>query len=111
MGIHGEPGIERTKLKPADEVTEIIARKVIEDIPFRAGDEVAVLINGLGATPPEELYIIYNKAHEILREYGIREYRNYIGEYATSMEMAGGSSPCLMPPLSRPSHRSGDSYE
>ena len=91
MGIHGEPGIERTKLRSADEVTEIIAKKVIEDIPLQTGDEVAVLINGLGATPPEELYIIYNKVHDILQEHGIKEYRNYIGEYATSMEMAGAS--------------------
>jgi dihydroxyacetone kinase-like protein len=91
MGIHGEPGIERTKLRSADEVTGIIAKKVIDDIPFQAGDEVAVLINGLGATPPEELYIIYNKVHDILQENGLKEYRNYIGEYATSMEMAGAS--------------------
>ena len=54
MGIHGEPGIERTKMKKADEVATIMADKVIEDLPFKAKDEVAVLVNGLGATPPEE---------------------------------------------------------
>ncbi len=91
MGIHGEPGIERTKMKTADEITEIMAKKVIEDLPFKSGDEVAVLVNGLGATPPEELYIIYNKAWDILAEHGIKVYRSYIGEYATSMEMAGAS--------------------
>jgi dihydroxyacetone kinase-like protein len=91
MGIHGEPGIERTKMKTADEITEIMAKKVIEDLPFKPGDEVAVLVNGLGATPPEELYIIYNKAWDILAEHGIKVYRSYIGEYATSMEMAGAS--------------------
>ncbi|HEY95534.1 MAG TPA: dihydroxyacetone kinase subunit DhaK [Dehalococcoidia bacterium] len=91
MGIHGEPGIERGKLKPADEVTVIMAEKIIADLPFKSGDEVAVLVNGLGATPPEELYIIYNKAYDILQTHGLKVYRSYIGEYATSMEMAGVS--------------------
>lgn len=91
MGIHGEPGVERTKLKPADEVAEILVRRVVDDLPFKNGDEVAVLVNGLGATPPEELYVIYNKVFDILEAYGISVYRPYIGEYATSMEMAGCS--------------------
>jgi phosphoenolpyruvate---glycerone phosphotransferase subunit DhaK len=91
MGIHGEPGIQRGKLKQADEITEIMAEKVINDLPFRPRDEVAVLVNGLGATPPEELYIIYNKAYDILTRHGLKIYRSYVGEYATSMEMAGAS--------------------
>ena len=91
MGIHGEPGIERSKLKTADEITEIMAEKVIDDLPFNSGDEVAVLVNGLGATPPEELYIIYNKAYDIIDGHGLKVYRSYVGEYATSMEMAGAS--------------------
>ena len=91
MGIHGEPGIERTKMKTADEVTEIMAEKVVNDLPFKSGDEVAVLVNGLGATPPEELFIIYNKAYDILRDHGLRIHRAFVGEYATSMEMAGAS--------------------
>lgn len=91
MGIHGEPGIERTKLKKADEVAAIMADKVINDLPFKSGDEVAVLVNGLGATPPEELFILYNKFHDILGERGIKVYKAFIGEYATSMEMAGAS--------------------
>ncbi|UCD08455.1 MAG: dihydroxyacetone kinase subunit DhaK [Dehalococcoidales bacterium] len=91
MGIHGEPGIERGKLKTADEVTEIMAGKIIEDLPFKSGDEVAILVNGLGATPPEELYIIYNKAYDLLQDHGLSIYRSYVGEYATSMEMAGAS--------------------
>ncbi len=91
MGIHGEPGIERSKLLPADRITEIIVEKVMNDIPIDSGAEVAVLVNGLGATPPEELYIIYNRVHHILSVHGIKVYRNYIGEYATSMEMAGAS--------------------
>ena len=91
MGIHGEPGLERSALKTADEVAEIMTRTVIEDLPYRAGDEVAVLINGLGATPPEELYILYRKAHEVLTAHNLSIHRAFVGEYATSMEMAGGS--------------------
>lgn len=91
MGIHGEPGMERTKIKSADEVAEILVKRVISDLPFARGDEVAVLVNSLGATPPEELYIIYSKVHDILSDCGISVYRRYIGEYATSMEMAGCS--------------------
>jgi dihydroxyacetone kinase len=91
MGIHGEPGIERTKLKTADEVAAIMAGKVINDLPFKSKDEVAVLVNGLGATPPEELFILYNKFYDILEGHKIKVYKAFIGEYATSMEMAGAS--------------------
>lgn len=91
MGIHGEKGIERTKLKTADEVAAIMADKVINDLPFKPDDEAAVLINGLGATPPEELFILNNKINDILAGGGIRVFRTYIGEYATSMEMSGAS--------------------
>ena len=91
MGIHGEPGLERTKLKTADEIADIMAEKVINDLPFKSGEEVAVLINGLGATPPEELFILYNRIHDILGDHGIGVYKAFIGEYATSMEMAGAS--------------------
>jgi phosphoenolpyruvate---glycerone phosphotransferase subunit DhaK len=91
MGIHGEPGIERTTMKKADEVAAIMADKVINDLPFKAKDEVAVLVNGLGATPPEELFILYSKFHDIIEERGIKVYKAFIGEYATSMEMAGAS--------------------
>ncbi len=91
MGIHGEKGIERTKLKKADEVATVMAERVINDLPFKGGDDVAVLVNGLGATPPEELFILNNKIADILVERGIKIFRTYIGEYATSMEMAGAS--------------------
>ncbi len=91
MGIHGEPGLERTKLKKADEIADIMAEKVIADLPFKSGEEVSVLINGLGATPPEELFILNNRIHDILKEHGIGVYKTFIGEYATSMEMAGAS--------------------
>jgi dihydroxyacetone kinase len=91
MGIHGEPGIERTTMKTADEVATIITHKVISDLPFKSGDEVAVLVNGLGATPPEELFIIYSKIHDILMDNNLKVYKAFIGEYATSLEMAGAS--------------------
>jgi len=91
MGIHGEPGLERTKLKKADEIADIMAEKVIADLPFKSGDEAAVLINGLGATPPEELFILNNRFHDILQKHGIGVYKTFVGEYATSMEMAGAS--------------------
>ncbi|MTI62082.1 MAG: dihydroxyacetone kinase subunit DhaK [Firmicutes bacterium] len=91
MGIHGEPGIHRGPLKSADEIAETILEAIFEDGPYTEGDEVAVLLNGLGATPQEELYIVYRKVAEILNDKGIKIYRNLIGEYATSMEMAGMS--------------------
>jgi dihydroxyacetone kinase DhaK subunit len=91
MGIHGEPGINRTKMKTADEIAEILVNKIIEDLPYKSGDEVSVLVNGLGATPKEELYIIYRKVDMILAELGIKVHRTYLGEFATSMEMAGMS--------------------
>ncbi|NMB24512.1 MAG: dihydroxyacetone kinase subunit DhaK [Firmicutes bacterium] len=91
MGIHGERGIHRGELRPADEVTTKLMDEIIGDLPFESGAEVAVLVNGLGATPLEELYIVYRKVHEILQGAGIRVYRNYIGEFATSMEMGGFS--------------------
>jgi len=89
MGIHGEPGIHRGKIRTADEVAQTLVQSILEDMPIPAGDQVSVLINGLGATPLEELYIIYRAVHKLLEERGIRIYNRYIGEFATSMEMAG----------------------
>ena len=91
MGIHGEPGIRRGKLEPADKIVDEMLEPIINDIPYAAGDEVAVLVNGLGATPLEEQYVMYRRIHEVLTEKGIKVYRVYVGEYATSMEMAGAS--------------------
>ncbi len=91
MGIHGEPGLQRGPLMTADEIATIMTERVLDDLPFQAGDNVAVLVNGLGATPPEELYILYRKAHEIITGRGIHIYKAFVGEYATSMEMAGAS--------------------
>ena len=91
MGIHGEPGIHRGKLKPADDVVDTMMTAILEDLPFGRDDEVAVLINGLGATPKEEMYIAYRRISQILKETGIAPFHVYVGEFATSMEMAGFS--------------------
>lgn len=89
MGIHGEPGIRRGKLLPADEIVDEMMEPILKDIPYVSGDEVAVLINGLGATPLEEQYVAYRRVNQILTERGIKVYKTYVGEYATAMEMAG----------------------
>lgn len=91
MGIHGEPGIRRGKLISADEIVEEMLNSVLEDLPYKSGDEVAVLVNGLGATPKEELYILYRKVGLILKEKNISVFKVYVGEFATSLEMAGAS--------------------
>ena len=91
MGIHGEPGIRRGKLRPADEIVDEILTPILSDLPFQEGDEVAVLINGLGATPLEEQYVMFRRVKQTLDEKGIRVFHSYVGEYATSMEMAGAS--------------------
>lgn len=91
MGIHGEPGILRGKMMTADEIVGVMIGKILEDLPYASGDEVSVLINGLGATPKEELYIVFRRVAQQLKDKGIEIYRPYIGEFATSMEMAGMS--------------------
>lgn len=91
MGIHGESGIRRGKLKPADEIVDEMLLPVLNDLPYEKGDEVSVLINGLGATPKEELYIMNRRVARVLAKKGIRVFKVYIGEFATSMEMAGAS--------------------
>ena len=91
MGIHGEPGRKREKLQTADQVAERMTGAILADLKPRPGDRLAVMINGLGATPAEELYILYRKVHQILEDQSLSVYRAYVGEYATSMEMAGVS--------------------
>jgi dihydroxyacetone kinase len=91
MGIHGEPGVEIGPLLTADEIAGQMLDRILPDLPFSSGDAAAVLVNSLGATAPEELYILYNKASQILGDRGIKVHRAFIGEYATSMEMSGAS--------------------
>ena len=91
MGIHGEPGIRRGKLEPADQIVDEMLEKIVGDLPYENGDEVAVLVNGLGATPLDEQYIVTRRIHQVLEEKGIKVYKYYVGEYATAIEMAGFS--------------------
>ena len=91
IGIHGEPGRMRMKVKPADEIVEMLMEPIIKDIPYKAGDEVLMFVNGMGGTPLVELYIVYRKAHAIATKHGLKVVRNLIGPYITSLEMAGTS--------------------
>jgi dihydroxyacetone kinase-like protein len=91
VGHHGEPGTAKIKMRSADEITEMMVKEVLEDLPFRSGDEVAVLINGLGATPQLELFICYRKVKEILEQKKIKVYKPFVGQFFTALEMAGFS--------------------
>ncbi|MGI5122523.1 dihydroxyacetone kinase family protein [Marinactinospora thermotolerans] len=96
IGIHGEPGSHRGPLETADEITDRFLTEILGELRPSTGDRVAVLVNGLGATPLEELYLIYRRAHQVLTERGVRIHRTYIGEFATSLEMAGASLSVLL---------------
>ena len=91
VGIHGEPGRTRMKLKPADEIVELLMEPIISDLPYKSGDEVLMFVNGLGGTPLIELYIVYRKAAEIAKKAGLKITRNFVGSFITSLEMAGAS--------------------
>lgn len=91
MGIHGEPGIWRNKLKQADEIADEMLDRLLAEAPKNAGSEVSILVNGLGATPLEELFILYRRAAEKLGKSGLRIVQPLVGNYVTSMEMAGAS--------------------
>lgn len=90
IGIHGEPGTHREALKTADEIADMLLEKILADIDY-SGSEVAVMINGAGATPLMELYIVNNRVADILAEKGIKVYKTFVGEYMTSLEMEGFS--------------------
>lgn len=91
VGHHGEPGTTKIRMMTADEITEKMTLEVIDDLPFQPGDEVAVLINGLGATPLIELYVCFRKVKQILDAKGIKIDFSYVGEFFTALEMAGFS--------------------
>lgn len=91
MGIHGEPGIEKTQIQPADEIAQILLEKILDDLKLEENDKVAVMINGLGATPLMELYIMNKKVSEVLKEKNIYIHETFVGEFMTSLEMAGCS--------------------
>ncbi|MGH4137842.1 dihydroxyacetone kinase subunit DhaK [Clostridium sp.] len=90
-GIHGEPGTHKEALSPVDDIVEQLVSKILTDMPLDPGAEVAVMVNGLAATPLMELYIVNRKVHMMLEEKGIKIYKTFVGEFMTSLEMAGVS--------------------
>lgn len=91
IGHHGEPGIEVVPIETADKMAKRMTDIVLADYPFESGDEVIVLVSGLGATPVMELYVLYNEIEKILEKKGIRVHRSYVGNYFTSLEMSGAT--------------------
>jgi dihydroxyacetone kinase-like protein len=91
IGIHGEPGRERMKVKPAKEIVGMMAEAVLSDLPFKRGDQVIAMVNGMGGTPLIELYLVYNELNEICKGKGVTIARRLVGNYITSLEMAGCS--------------------
>ena len=91
IGIHGEPGRERIKLEPADQIVDRMLEPILEDLPFQSGDEVLLFVNGMGGTPLVELYILFRRAAEVLAEKGITVTRTLVGNFVTSLEMQGAS--------------------
>ena len=89
MGIHGEPGIKREKLRPANDLVDDLYKRIMEDSKLQSNDNIAIMINSLGATPLEELYIVSRRVNENLKNSKINNVKTYVGRYATSMEMAG----------------------
>lgn len=91
IGIHGEPGRKRLKMKPADEIVQMMMDAILQDMALEKGDEVALLVNGMGGTPLMELFIVNRKVSQILDEIGIKRYKTLVGNYITSLEMQGTS--------------------
>jgi dihydroxyacetone kinase len=103
MGLHGEPGVQRGPILTADELAAEILSRILADFPYRSGSEVAVLVNGLGATPLSELFIVFRAVSRLLKDAGLLAVRSYVGNYASSLDMAGCSITlmCLDPELKR----------
>jgi dihydroxyacetone kinase len=91
MGIHGEPGVQRGLLQPADQLVAGMVARILVDLPIKAGDEVAVLVNGLGATPLGELLIVFRGLAGYLSTSGVKIWRSLVGNYVSSLDMAGFS--------------------
>ncbi len=91
MGLHGEPGVRRAPLETADQIATEIFESITADMPLEPGAKVSIMVNGLGATPLEELYILYRRLHQLLETAGVAVHKVFVGEYATSLEMPGAS--------------------
>ena len=91
LGLHGEPGVEKTRMMSADAIARYLLEHILEDLEAKRGEEVAVLVNGLGNTPLSELYVINGTVDRLIRDSGLATVRTYIGNYATSLDMAGFS--------------------
>lgn len=90
IGIHGEPGVRKEKLKSANEIVDMLLKKILDDLDY-TGSEVALMVNGSGGTPLMELYLINNYAHDVLKNKGISVYKTFVGNYMTSIEQEGFS--------------------
>ena len=91
IGHHGEPGIEVCELETAAQMAKRMVDVVIPDYPFQSGDEVVVLVSGLGATPVMELYVLYDEIDRLLADQGIKTHKAYVGNYFTSLDMMGAT--------------------
>lgn len=91
VGIHGEPGIVREKIVGADQLAAKLLDRILGDLPFTSGNEVAVMVNGFGASPLQELFVLNNSVAKILAEKGIKIYRTFVGNYMTAIDMVGAS--------------------
>jgi dihydroxyacetone kinase-like protein len=95
IGIHGEPGRQRMPVKPVKDIVAMMAEEVINDLPFKSGDQIIALVNGMGGTPLIELYIVFNEFYELCKKKGIVIARQLVGNYITSLDMAGCSMTML----------------
>jgi dihydroxyacetone kinase-like protein len=91
VGIHGEPGRERIKIKAADQLVAMLFEPVVQDLALKQGEEIILFVNGMGGTPLIELYVLYSAAFELAKKKGIKVVRNLVGNYITSLEMQGFS--------------------
>ena len=91
MGLHGEPGVQRGAMASADRVAEDMMGRILAEVSAKAGDEIACLVNGLGATPLTELLVMFRAASRCLKDAGLILWRSYVGNFATSLDMAGCS--------------------
>jgi dihydroxyacetone kinase len=91
MGLHGEPGVQRGPLAPADAIAEMLVNRILADMPLSAGSDVGVLVNGFGATPLAELFVLFRAVRGLLDRAGVNIVRAFVGNYASSIDMAGGS--------------------